>query len=62
MAAGCPERLNGVLPRWVWRYPTDNRAQVLENITCYGGGCRVVTLYNMKEVRQFLDTLPNREN
>ena len=62
MAAGCPERLNGVLPRWVWRYPTDNRAQVLENITRYGGGCRVVTLYNMKEVRQFLDTLPNREN
>lgn len=59
MAAGCPERLNLTLLRWVWRYPQDNRAQVRENITRWGGGCRVVTLRGSQEVRRFLDALPS---
>lgn len=62
MAAGCPERLNWVLLRWVWRYPQDNRAQVLENIRRYGADCRIVTLRSPQEVRQFLDAVPSREN
>ncbi len=57
MAAGCPERLNWVLLRWVWRYPRDNRDQVLANITRWGGGCQVVTLRSPQEVRRFLDAL-----
>ena len=60
MAAGCPERLNGTLLRWVWRYPSDNRAQVLENMGRYGKGCRVVMLRSPKEVRRFLGALPGR--
>ncbi len=60
MAAGCPERLNLTLLKWVWRYPQDNRAQVLANITRCGGGCRVVTLRGLKEVRQFLAALAAR--
>lgn len=60
MAAGCPERLDWVLLRWVWRYPLDNRAQVLENIIRYGRGCRAVILRSPKEARQFVGALPNR--
>ena len=59
MAAGCPERLNWLLLRWVWRYPRDNRGQVLENIVRYGKGCKVVTLRSPQEVRRFLDALPS---
>ena len=59
MAAGCPERLNWILLQWVWRYPRDNRAQVLANIRRYGADCRVVTLHNPKEVRRFLVTVPS---
>lgn len=62
MAAGCLERLNWVLLRWVWRYPSDNREQVLGNIRRYGKGRRVVTLCSPKEVRQFLDALPGQGN
>ena len=58
MAAGCPERLNWTLLRWVWRYPKDNRAQVLENITRFSEGSQVVTLRSPQEVRQFLGDLP----
>ena len=60
MALGCRERLNLTLLRWVWRYPLDNRAQVLGNITRYGKDCRVVTLRSPKAVRQFLDALPSQ--
>lgn len=62
MAAGCPERLNWLLLKWVWRYPRDNRVQVLKNIRRYGMGSRVVTLRSPKEVRRFLGTVPSREN
>ncbi len=60
MAAGCLERLNWVLLRWIWQYPSDNRPQVLENIERYGKGCRVVMLRSPKEVRWFLGTLPDQ--
>ena len=62
MAAGCSERLSWLLLKWVWRYPKDNRAQVLANITQYGGGCQVITLCSPKEVRRFLDALSSGKN
>lgn len=62
MAAGCLERLNWTLLRWVWRYPSDNRGQVLENITRYGEGCQVVMLRSPQEVRRFLNGLPSRKD
>jgi len=57
MAEGCPERLNWVLLRWVWRYPLDNRAQVISNIEAYGSGRKVVVLHSPKEAKQFLARL-----
>lgn len=60
MAADCPERLNWLLLKWVWRYPRDNRAQVLENIKRYGTGCEVMTLCSPREVRRFLGALPHK--
>ncbi len=62
MAAGCSERLTLTLLRWVWRYPSENRAQVLENIERYAKDCRVVTLHSPKEVRRFLDALSSGKN
>lgn len=62
MAAGCPERLNLTLLRWVWRYPQDNRAQVVANITRWGGSGQVVTLRSPQEVRRFLDALPSERD
>ena len=57
MAADCPERLTLALLQWVWQYPNDNRGQVLENIARSGAGCRVVTLRDPEEARQFLGVL-----
>ncbi len=57
MAPGCPERLNGTLLRWVWRYPLDNRAQVVDNIKRYAPGRKVIVLHNPKEVKRFLADL-----
>ncbi len=55
MAGGCPERLNGTLLKWVWRYPLDNRAQVIDNIERYAPDRKVVVLRSPKEVKRFLD-------
>ena len=62
MAAGCPERLNGALLRWVWRYPLDNRAQVVDNIQRYAPGRKVVVLRSPKEVKRFLESLKTSED
>lgn len=62
MAEGCPERLNWTLLRWVWRYPLDNRAQVISNIEKYGSGCKVVVLRDPKEVKRFLESLKARKD
>lgn len=57
MAEGCPERLNWTLLKWVWRYPLDNRTQVVSNIEEYRAGRKVVILHSTKEVKQFLGQL-----
>ena len=57
MAAGCPERLNWTLLKWVWRYPRDNRVQVVDNIELYAPGRNVVVLRHPKEVKRFLADL-----
>ncbi len=57
MADGCPERLNWTLLKWVWRYPLDNRAQVVDNIKRYAPGRKIVVLHSPKEVKRFLADL-----
>jgi adenylate kinase family enzyme len=57
MAEGCPERLNWTLLKWVWRYPLDNRAQVISNIEQYASGRKVIVLGSSQEVKQFLSQL-----
>ena len=57
MAEGCPERLNWTLLQWVWRYPSDNRAQVISNIERYGSGRKIIVLCSPKEVTHFLGQL-----
>ena len=61
MAEGCPERLNWTLLRWVWRYPPDNRVQVVDNIERCASGRKVIVLRNSKEVRRFLGCLQANE-
>lgn len=57
MAEGCLERLNWTLIKWVWRYPLDNRTQVISNIDKYATGRVVIVLHNPKEAKQFLSQL-----
>lgn len=54
LPAGCPERLSWALLRWVWRYPQDNRAQVLANIERHRAGRRVIVLHGAGEVKRFV--------
>lgn len=57
LPVGCPERLNWALLRWVWRYPQDNRAQVIANMKRYCGGRQVIVLHGAREVKQFVASL-----
>jgi adenylate kinase family enzyme len=57
VAAGCPERLNWTLLKWVWRYPVDNRSQVIENIKRYSEGRQVIVLRDQQAVKQFTRSL-----
>ncbi len=57
MAEGCPERLNWTLLKWVWRYPVDNRAQVVSNIEQFASGRKVIVLHSPKEAKRFLESL-----
>ena len=62
VAKGCPERLNWTLLKWVWRYPLDNRAQVISNIERYASGRKVIVLRDSKEVKRFLASLQENSN
>ena len=59
MAEGCPERLSWLLLQWVWRYPTDTRPQVMENIRQYAEGRQVIALRGPRDVPSFLCSLIN---
>jgi len=54
MNAGCQERVNWALLRWVWRYKVVERPQVLANIEAFSGRTRIVVLRNDGEVERFL--------
>jgi adenylate kinase family enzyme len=54
---GCPDRLNGVLLKWVWRYPVDVRPQVLSNIQKHSHGRKVIVLCTPAQVERFINRL-----
>jgi adenylate kinase family enzyme len=59
-AEGCGERLDLPFMRWVWTFPHQGRPEVLAAIEGWAGNANVVRLRSRRDVRRFLDGLPQR--
>ena len=55
MGAACPERLDWNFFRWIWRYPRDERPQLLRHLEMHGSRARIVTLTSPKETDRWLE-------
>ena len=58
MGPGCPERWDWEFVEWVVNFRRDERPKTLRAIAPRGGGVRVITLTNHRQVEGFLDGLP----
>lgn len=54
VAAGCPERVNRALLRWVWTYHRIERPKLLKNLDSLPCTTQRVVLKNDREVREFV--------
>jgi adenylate kinase family enzyme len=54
---GCPEGIDVAFWLWVWRYPADNRPDVLERLAGLGPEVAVHRLRSQRDVERFLDAL-----
>ena len=54
-APGCPERLDPVFLRWVWRYPVDSRPALDAALRQHHPRLRIIELSSKTAVRRFLD-------
>lgn len=54
MAPGCVERLDWEFLKWIWAFNDRSRPHVLERLSRYGAGKRVIILRNPAAVRRFL--------
>ena len=59
MAPGCQEQLSWEFVRWIWTFPHRKRPAVLAQLAALPAGQRVAVLRSPREVRRFLDDLPN---
>lgn len=51
---GCPERLDREFLNWLWRFPKDERPQILGHLARVGPQQRLITLHSRREVDHFL--------
>ena len=58
MAPGCSEKLDWMFLRWIWNYRRDRRPDILTRMNKYAEGRRLVQLQSARQVRRFLQTLP----
>ena len=54
LPAGCPERFSWEFLRWIWTYPSQRRAGILERLARLQPGTTVIHLRSDFEVEQFL--------
>jgi adenylate kinase family enzyme len=57
VAEGCPDRLNGVMLRWITRFRFVHRPKLIANIEAYSEGRTVYTFTQSQQVTEFLKSL-----
>jgi adenylate kinase family enzyme len=62
MGNGCPETVNISFFRWIWRYPYDERPELLRQLRAHAGDTKVVRLRGDWQVRRWLKALRKRMN
>ncbi|MFG3713594.1 adenylate kinase [Micromonospora sp. NPDC047730] len=55
---GCPEKIDAVFLRYVWRYPRRSRPRLLAAVATHAPALPVVRLRSRAEVRRWLAELP----
>jgi adenylate kinase family enzyme len=60
MGHGCPETVNVSFFRWIWRYPYDERPELLKQLNEHGGHAKVVKLRGDWQVRRWLKAFRSR--
>ena len=58
LAEGCPERLDLKFVKWVWSYRQTSRPALLNKLSTLTGHKTIYILRSPREVRQFLEQLP----
>ena len=54
MGAGCPETFNLNFLKWIWRYPQEERPQLMDQLRDHGAHARLVHLRTQRQVDRFL--------
>jgi adenylate kinase family enzyme len=60
MGKGCPERVNVSFFKWIWRYPYDERPELLRQIATHGYGTKFVRLRGHRQTQRWLEALRKR--
>ena len=60
MGQNCPERVNVGFFKWIWRYPYDERPELLRQIALHGKGTKFVRLRGARQTRRWLEALRKR--
>ena len=53
MAAGCNEQVNLEFLRWIWRFPTESKPRIEENLQKHAAGKTIFRLHSPREVEEF---------
>ena len=57
MPSGCPERIYWKFLKWVWRYPTANKPQVVEKLSRFAEQGKVVVIRNSRQAEALLQEM-----
>ena len=56
-APGCPERLDLIFLRWIWRYPRDSRPRVLAALRDHASAAEVIVVRSRRDAAAALERL-----
>jgi len=60
MGHGCPESVNISFLRWIWRYPQDERPELMRQVRLHGTNTRIVKLRGHRQCRRWLNAVRKR--
>ncbi len=58
-ASGCPEHLDRQFLRYLWRWPSEGRSRLIDNLEQSASEATVVRLRSRREAQHFLSVLPH---